>query len=380
MSRAQPGPRVLLVTRNFPPLVGGMERLNQRILAALAEQGAVALAGPAGCAAHAPRGACVRELPPRPLWRFLAASTWAAWRLARRLRPRLVVAGSGLAAVQAWLAARASGARLAVYVHGLDLVAPHWLYQALWLRAIRAADVVVANSRHTAARAPARGVAPARLRVVNPGVALPSPQPVDGDAVRAAHGLGPGPLLLSVGRLTERKGLEPFVREVLPALVARHPALALVVVGGDAVDALRGRAGSELARIVAAAREVGLDAHVHLPGGLDDASLQALYATADLHVFPVRDLPGDVEGFGMVALEAAAHGVATVGYAVGGVPDAVDPGRSGELVAPGDAAALAAAIERWLGKPRDAVAADCRAFARRNDWAHFGTRLREALG
>jgi phosphatidylinositol alpha-1,6-mannosyltransferase len=97
-------------------------------------------------------------------------------------------------------------------------------------------------------------------------------------------------------------------------------------------------------------------------------------------VFPVLDLPGDVEGFGMVALEAAAHGVPTVAFAVGGVPDAVADGRTGVLVAPGDYAALAAATLAQLDASNAAdVAGQCRDFARGLDWAVFGARLRALL-
>lgn len=372
-------PRTLLVTRNFPPLVGGMERLNQCIFSALAAQGEAALVGPTGCSAHAPTATRIVEVPPRPLSRFLLRGALAAWRTARSFRPRLVLAGSGLTAPHAWLGARCVGARHAVYVHGLDLVARHWLYQAVWLPSIRAADVVVANSRHTAALAIAKGVSSERIRVVNPGTAVPPHVAVDRDALRAASGFGSGPLLLAVGRLTERKGLVPFVRDALPRLVARHPALELLIVGSDAVDALQGRPGSERARIERAAADSGVADHVRLLGGLDDAQLQSLFGCVDLHVFPVQDLPGDVEGFGMVALEAAAHGVPSVGFAVGGVPDAVEQGVSGELVRAGDTDALVEAIDRWLAKPQAEVVANCRAFAERNSWAEFGRRLRAAL-
>src|SRR5688572_5035173 len=111
----------LLVTRNFPPLLGGMEGVNSRLLSELAEEWRVSLCGPAGCAASAPRAARVAEAPLRPLPLFVLRNAWQAWRMARRERPRLVLAGSGLAAPMAWLAARACGARLAVYLHGLDV-------------------------------------------------------------------------------------------------------------------------------------------------------------------------------------------------------------------------------------------------------------------
>ena len=110
----------------------------------------------------------------------------------------------------------------------------------------------------------------------------------------------------------------------------------------------------------------------------DDASLSAAYRAANVHVFPVREISGDVEGFGMVAVEAAAHGLPTVAYAVGGVPDAVSDGVSGALVEPGDSAAFADAASRWLHADNDARAA-CRVFAERFAWPRFDAEIRRVL-
>ena len=74
-----------------------------------------------------------------------------------------------------------------------------------------------------------------------------------------------------------------------------------------------------------------------------------------------------------------ARGMPTLGYAVGGVPDAVEHGSTGALVAPDDAAALADAVLAWLARPREATAAACLAFAARNGWDTFEARLIEAL-
>ncbi|HET6435257.1 MAG TPA: glycosyltransferase family 4 protein, partial [Xanthomonadaceae bacterium] len=286
------------MTRNFPPLVGGMERLNQRLLAALATAGPVWLAGPEGCREHAGGAERVEEVRLRPLWRFLVGAAVAAARLARAARPTVVVAGSGLAAPQALLASRLVGARCAVYVHGLDLVVDNPVYQRCWVPAIRRADRVLANSRHTARLAIARGVAPERISVVTPGVDAGAAVLQDAAAVRAKHGLGAGPVLVSVGRLTARKGLQGFVRDVLPVVAACHPDVRLVVIGDEPRDALHAAAGSERERVLSAARLAGMAERVVLLGSVDDAELAGLLATADLHVFPVQAMPGDVEGFG----------------------------------------------------------------------------------
>lgn len=370
--------RALLLTRNFPPLVGGMEQLNRRVFAALETRYQVGLVGPRGCSAHVPATTCTIEVAHQSLPKFLAGALAAAVRAARSLRPGLVVAGSGLLAPHARLVARIGSAPYAVYVHGLDIVVRHPVYRLGWLPAIRAADRVVANSRHTANLAIAAGVSADRIRIVSPGAEPIPMRAVDCGRWRAASGIGDGPLLLSVGRLTTRKGLPAFIRDVMPRLVERFPNLTLAIVGNEARDALKAAAGSERERILEATRAAGVMAHVRLLGGLSDEALGQAFGCADLHVFPVLELPGDVEGFGMVALEAAAHGVPTVGYAVGGVPDAVEQGVSGELVAAGDAPALGDAITRWLSGSRDTREA-CRAFVERNSWTEFNRKLLAAL-
>jgi len=105
--------------------------------------------------------------------------------------------------------------------------------------------------------------------------------------------------------------------------------------------------------------------------------LHDAYFGADLHVFPVRDLPGDTEGFGMVAIEAAAHGLSTVAYATGGVIDAVWEGQSGRLIPPGDAAGFAQAVLATLAAPL--APEGSRTFAQGFAWDEFGRRITESL-
>jgi phosphatidylinositol alpha-1,6-mannosyltransferase len=370
-------PSTLLVTRNFPPLVGGMEKLNQHLLLALAELGPVALSGPRGAGAYAPANALVGESPLKPMPAFLVGCAWRGWRLARRLRPALVMAGSGLAAPIAWKLAWLSGARSAVYLHGLDIIAPSALYQAAWLPFIRRCDIVLVNSANTRRLAIDAGVPAGRISILHPGTGMPVLDPAEGEAFRRERGLGARPLLLSVGRLTRRKGLAEFVAGALPAIVAARPDALLVVVGGEASDALHGASGNEQARIEAVAREAGVSGALRFLGRCDEAGLQAAYQAADCHVFPVLDTPGDVEGFGMVALESAAHGLPTVAFAVGGIPDAVDTARSGALVAAGDYAGFAREVLRFLQPgARTGFAQASRAFAAELEWSRFGQRLR----
>ena len=90
--------RILHITRNLPPLVGGMERLNWHIADELSRYAQVHLIGPEGSAALRPAAVPVTEVPLRPLPRFLLASAWQAVTVARRFQPHIVLAGSGLTA------------------------------------------------------------------------------------------------------------------------------------------------------------------------------------------------------------------------------------------------------------------------------------------
>lgn len=371
MPAASARARVLVISRNLPPLTGGMERLSQHLVAALASEHDVTVIGPPGAAAHVDdRVRCIDCARHTPAAFLLEALLRALLHALGSRRPTLVVATSGLTAPIAWLAARLAGARQLTLVHGLDLVVPHALYQWLFLPAIRAADRIVANSANTARLATERGVAASRVQVIHPGVAWPERLP-SAAAWRIRNGLGDRPLLLAVGRLAARKGLPEFVERALPALVAAIPDLLLVVIGEEARDAIR-RETSVGARLRAALAASGMQGHAWLRGGASDEEVREACCAAQVFVFPLVEVAGDVEGFGMVAAEAAACGLRSVAFDLGGVADAVVPGVTGTLVEPGDYEAFVAACRQELemaadGRRREA----CRAAAQQFAWPRF---------
>ncbi|MGY3265909.1 glycosyltransferase family 4 protein [Lysobacter sp. HA35] len=368
--------RSLLVTRNFPPLVGGMERLNEHVLLALSKLGSASLAGPRGCRRFAGE-AVVAEFPVgHPAATVVAAALKGAW-YARHARPELIVGGSGLMAPAVLMAGRISGAATAVYLHGLDIVAPSAIYRAIWLPAIRRCDRVIVNSGHTRALAITAGVLVQRITVIHPGTELPPPRPERALAFRARLDIAAdAPLLVSVGRLTARKGLESWVRHALPRLVRRWPSLRLLVIGDEPSSALLQRGGQGFAPIAMAAKAAGMQDAITWLGARPDEDVADALEAADLHVFPVLDMPGDVEGFGMVAVEAAARGTPTVAFAVGGVPDAIRPGITGDLVDASDYGAFVDVASDWLSRRTDQrVRDDCRLAAQVYGWARFDTEM-----
>ncbi len=375
----------------------------------LAKYAEVRIVGPTGSATMAPKNVAITEAKLKPLLQFLLGAQWQSLRQARQWRPDWVVAGSGLTAPLAWLASRMCNARVAVYVHGLDLSVQHALYRYLWLPAIRRMDRVIANSHATRRLAVGAGIKPERIGVVHPGVDVPSgasrrrpdsvsaksgrqddpasvpvaptdsagPRQDPGNLFRAQHGLGNRQLLLSVGRLNSRKGLREFVASGLPRILEAVPDVMMLIVGDAPGDALYGQAQTpESIQAVADANGVG--ECIKFLGRLPEADLLAAYQSANVHVFPIREIPGDPEGFGMVAVEAAAHGLPTVAFATGGVVDAVSEGTSGYLVASGDYEAFADTVLRTLGECKD-MRAGCMAFARRFSWPKFGEQVMAQL-
>jgi len=378
--------RVLLVTRNLPPLVGGMERLNWHMAEELSKFAEVRAIGPAGAAALAPNGVSVREAPVKPLWKFLLHARKLARREARVWSPDVVLAGSGLTAPIARSVARMVGVPMAVYVHGLDIAVKHLVYRTLWLPAIRRANRVIANSRATAGLCRDIGVDSARIGIVHPGVEMPSANvtfrsspsaQADAASLRKRYGLDDGPLLLSVGRLSARKGLREFVTRCLPQIVAAQPGAVLLVVGDAPKQALHAETQTTES-IQVAAQAAGVARNIRFLGKLSDKELFALYGVADIHVFPVREIPGDPEGFGMVAVEASAYGVPTVAFATGGVADAVADGQSGRLIPIGDYAAFTEAVAVTLTQ-RETLRESCIEFAGRFAWPKFGMGIAEQL-
>jgi glycosyltransferase involved in cell wall biosynthesis len=148
-------------------------------------------------------------------------------------------------------------------------------------------------------------------------------------------------VLLTVGRLVPRKGVAWFAESVLTQMLAAGAAVCYVVVGG----------GPEEGRVRARATHPDVNGSVHVLGQVPEDDLTRIYAAADLFVMPNLPTPGDMEGFGLVALEAAAHALPVLAADLEGIRDAVLPERMGLLLPPGDAAAWVEGVLDLLDNP-----------------------------
>jgi len=240
----------------------------------------------------------------------------------------------------------------------------------LW-NAYRAADRIVANSRNTAELLAAGGIDPDKVAVVHPGTDPERFRPMGKDAeLVRRYGLEGKKVVLTLGRLVIRKGQDMLIR-ALPRIRARVPEAVYLIVG-------RGGYESELRAL---ARAEGVNDSVRFAGPADDADLPAVHNLADVFAMPNRLLPGsgDLEGFGIVFLEAGACEVPVVGGRSGGVPDAIDDGRTGLLVDGDRVEEIADAVVRILSEP--ALARRMGRAGRRRvldelTWDHSAERIR----
>lgn len=371
--------RILIITRNLPPLVGGMERLNWHMADELSKYAEVKIIAPKGSAALKPENVTITECPLKPLPLFMLVALCKAVWLAFAYKPTTVLAGSGLTAPLAWLASKLAGAKSAAYLHGLDITVQSKPYQKIWVPFFKRLDHIIVNSTPTKQLALNAGVQEEKIGIVYPGVEIPNaPQPNEAiQAFKQKHQLEDKKILLSVGRLTTRKGLKEFVENALPNIVKKVPNTLLLVVGEAPKNSL-GAGIQTQEEILKAAQDKNIENHIKFVGVITDKTeVACAYESADIHVFPVRHIPGDPEGFGMVAIEAAAHGLPTVAFATGGIVDAVKEGVSGYLVEKDNYQSLGEKVVETIQTPLESIA--IKNFANSFEWNRFGQRVLEII-
>jgi phosphatidylinositol alpha-1,6-mannosyltransferase len=242
------------------------------------------------------------------------------------------------------------GLSYAVIVHGAEMLVPSFVpgVRSLMRRALERADLLLPVSEYTAEKL-VRFLGPTApsVEVLRPPVDLQRFRPhVGGETLRANLGLSPDDkLVLTLGRLVRRKGVHRLI-DALPAIRRRVPGAVLVVAGsGPEGPSLRRRAARRGARMVYAGR-------------VPDDQVPLYYAAADVFALAVVDrwFGLEVEGLGVVLLEAAACGVPCVTGRSGGTPEAVIDGVTGRVVDARDPSALANAIAELLESPETAAA------------------------
>lgn len=250
-----------------------------------------------------------------------------------------------------WLAEHPRAGALARFLQG-------GMRRRLERNALRRCDAVLVESRFIRDRLFRHHpfIPPAQVSLVPGAVDLERFRPGGSrESHRARFGIGPGRVVLTVRRLVERMGIDLLIRAV-----AALPGTQLVV----------GGAGPRRAELEALASELGVPAR--FLGFVPDEDLPSLYRAADLFVLPTREL----EGFGLVAVEAMACGTPAMGTPVGAIPEVL--GDLGLVFDAVDEKAIAAGIRRFFDAPDPALPERCRRLVgERYDWARVIETLEE---
>lgn len=325
--------RILFITRKFPPSVGGMETAAKSLYGALKDgDDKVCLAA---------WGGSNKWLPAVYLWLFCKSLTHA---LAHR--PDVIYLQDGVMAPLGWLLKLLTRRPTVVTIHGLEVRYKNPAYRRLVLPFISRQTALIAVSEETK-KAIAGAFCGVRVDVIHNGLSdvfytrtprMEQLQTIAEETGLPLQRLQHSRLLVTTGRLVPRKGVDWFVDSVVPVIVKDDQDLLYLVAG----------AGSQRAAIERTISCHTLEDRVELLGQVSGNCLRALYNVADIFVMPNVPVPNDIEGFGLVAVEAASCGALVVASDMEGIRDAIADGKNGYLVPAEDTTAFASVIGREL--------------------------------
>lgn len=323
--------KYVFLTEFAPPEVGGIQASVGPMIEALGAEVTVIAPQPGPISERR----IVRSLfsgSSRPRWWWLIS--W--FKKAKLQGLQVAIFGHFSAAVYAgYIARRLYGLPYSILVHGNDLLSERKRWPKSFIRsALLSAEFIGVNSEFVEQVVREYGVAKSRIIRTHPFVRLPDSK----QSTEASQNYR----IITVARLVPRKNIENIIRAVAQ-LNDKFPLLRLDIVGD----------GVERSRLEALTTELSQGDRITFHGAVDDATKWRLLQSSAMFVLTptVLEQGSDVEGLGLVFLEAAAGQLPIVASDTGGVRDAVIPDKTGLLVDPNNVSSIAAAIERLLKNP-----------------------------
>lgn len=315
--------KILFISRAYPPITGGLENQNYELSAWLPKIAEVKTIANT-------RGKIFLPL-------FLPYALFKAFFLFRKYDA--VLLGDAVLSIIGWKLKFFYKKPVICVTHGLDLTYKMKLYQKLWVGVfIRKIDKLIAVGNETIKAGVERGIPREKFVFI--------PNGVDTEKFCELHTreeleevlgekLNNRKIILSTGRLAVHKGIDWFSENVMP----KFPDDVLFVIAGD------GEKRKDIEKII---ESKGLQNKIKMLGRVSDKDLKILYNTADIYVKPNIKVHGTMEGFGLVAIEAASCGIPVVASNLEGLKDAIKDGEDGFLLEPGNADAWASKIKELL--------------------------------
>lgn len=316
---------ILFISRKYPPQKGGMENYSKNLFKHLPKH----------------KSKIVLTKSQKHLWWFSIYAFFKALTLSSKLTS--IHLGDAALAPLGRILKSITKKPFVVTAHGLDITYRNSIYQRLVVSALKQANHIVAVSSHTKKLLIEKEILESKITVIPNG--LDSEYLEEAKRKRDSNRLEKlnipqgSTVLLTVGRLVERKGHAWFVKNVLPEL----PQNAHYICAGN---------GPEKSRILEAAKDYKTESQVHILENLSNNEIHALYAQTDFFIMPNQQTNDSVEGFGIVAIEAATHGLPVIASSIEGITDAVSR-ETGYLVNP-NKKEFATILTELISKPSSA--------------------------
>lgn len=306
----------------------------------------------------------LQEITMETRWRFIGFKTFLFLArllfflpsIVRRNKPDVILFSSLVTGSLSYFVRKSVRIPMVSISHGHDVTLSVPIYQWLLRRMLQRLDAVISVSSATRQECLNRGLAEDKSKVLPNGFdAADLQRAADSQQARAfisehfGVSLEGKKLLLTVGRLIKRKGHSWFIDKVFP--LVESDVIYLVIGDGAERDAVARSARSS----------EGVD-DIILAGRQPDAVLEMAYAAADLFIMPNVKVPGDMEGFGVVVLEANIRNTPAIASDLEGIKDVIGQGENGYRIAPQDARAFAQKIDHVLRTELEPLSQRCRTY------------------
>jgi phosphatidyl-myo-inositol dimannoside synthase len=328
----------LLITLDFPPEIGGIQRYLSDIVRHTFSSEDMVLVG----CVRKPRGS-LAKMPARIVWvstpmsivnkKFSCIPLFLHFLKTINTHKNIdeIACGNVYAGIVPWIASFFREVKYSVYTHGTEILSVQKHTARAWIlkRVLKRAHRLYSNSHYTALLVKKAGIMKEAI-IISPRVEIPLHR--ENTANKPNDEI---PQILCVGRLVSRKGFYTALESL--ALLPGSMQWKCVIVGDGPQETL----------LRALSSEKKIDSRVIFKKCLSEGELSQEFDCSTLFVLPGSN-QGGVEGFGIVLIEAMAHRVPVIAGNIGGVAEVLDSGKCGKLVNAGDAAELSREIERLL--------------------------------
>jgi phosphatidylinositol alpha-1,6-mannosyltransferase len=299
--------KILFISRTYPPIIGGIEKQNYEISRWLSHTCQTTII------ANTIEGKLI--LPFFTIYAFFKS-------LFSLPKYDIILLGDGVLSVMGYFLKFFSRKPIVSIVHGLDITYNNLIYQNLWIKIfIKKIDKLIGVGNETINQGVLRGIPASKFIFIPNGISVKENLPVytKKDLENILGRSVQGSVLLTLGRMVKRNGISWFIESVIKDLDANT----VYIIAGD---------GAEKQNIIETIERNRLQERILCLGRVTDEQKEILYCTADLFVQPNVRVDGDMEGFGLVVLEAASYGLPVIASDLEGLKDAIIDGKNGVLV------------------------------------------------